>query len=104
MMKNKPSSCISTKNSHFAAVVSPQAKRSVQALSVFLRAVASFRDIGQEFVLRSTLCHLTGNFGQQIQLRLQKLDFQRDLSCEHEVYLSQAQTVSSLSYSFKRCI
>lgn len=81
MMKNKPSSCISTKNSHFAVVH--------KALSVFLRVVASsFRGIRWDFGLKSSLCHLTSNFGQQFQLRLQKLDFQRDPSCEHEVYLS----------------
>jgi len=100
MVKNKPSSRISTRISHFAAMMSPQATRSVEGLPVFLRAVASsFRDIGQDFGLKPPLCRLTSNFGQQFQLKLQKFDFQRDLSCEHEVYLSQAQTVSSLSDS-----
>lgn len=63
--------------------------RRAQALPVFLRAAtSSFRAVGQDFELKSFLCFLSGDAGQQIQLRLQKYDFQRDPSDEHKLYLS----------------
>lgn len=63
--------------------------RCAQALPAFLRAAASsFRAVGQDFGLKSLPCILTGDAGQQIQLRLQKYDCQRDPSDEHKLYLS----------------
>lgn len=63
--------------------------RPVQALPVFLRAAASsLRAVGQDFELESLPSILTGDTGQQIQLRLQKYDFQGDPSDEHKLYLS----------------
>lgn len=60
--------------------------RNAQALPVLLRAVGSC--MGQDFGFKFSPCHVTSHFGQQFQLRLQKPDFQRALSCEHEGYLS----------------
>lgn len=60
--------------------------RSAQALPDLLRAAASsFRAVGQDFGLKSFPCILTGDAGQQIQLRLQKYDFQRDPSDEQKL-------------------
>lgn len=67
---------------------SSQGMRCAQALPVFLRAAASsFRAVGQEFGFESFFCILTGDAHQQIQLRLQKYDFQSDPSDEHKLYL-----------------
>lgn len=98
-MMNKPPRCPSVNSSCFAAVVSSRGPKSVQTLPVFLRAAASsFRHIGEDW--RPCCAAPPVILGSNsAQLWLQKLDFQRDLRCEHEVLLNQAQAISSPRYS-----